>query len=164
MSAPTANEITDLPPNQVVAMLLATGKYTVLEIARQLSVPPSRIYALKSSQLFQTLVAEYAARFQSDAIDDVMHELREDALHNVKFLMNVRDGKEKDSPKDMPFRMRAAEILFDRQLPKKTDQGSATPKVVVNISTERRTRMEAAMTEDGGDVIDVTDTINLDDV
>lgn len=150
--------LTDVPVNQVIAMLLAAGKFTVPEIGRQTGVPLSRIYALRASPLFQQLVTEWATRFQEEAIDEVIKEIRDDALSNVRFLKDVRDAREDMDPKTMPFRMRASEMLFDRQLPKRADNGggSAGPVVNIHIDSDRKSRIDVALAEDG-ESIDITD-------
>lgn len=136
------------PQQQVIAMLLAAGRYDVPEIAREVGVAPSAIYALQENELFQRLVASYKERFTPEEIDEARTVLRLDAMRNVEFLKAVREGAiESTEPRVLALRLKASEVLFARQI-EKTSASESTRPIVVNIDARRFAQIMAVVEED----------------
>jgi hypothetical protein len=151
----TAVAKADFEPREcVVAMLLAAGKYEVPEVARSLGIKPSDVYRLRERADFQALIADYAARFTVEQLDEVRGLLNRDAPANFEFLKGVRTGNIVDDPKMLALRVQASRALWDNQVEKKTAT-DAGPKIVVNIDATAVRALQKVMLEDDADVIDI---------
>jgi hypothetical protein len=136
-------------------MLVATHKYTAVEIAKAIGVPTQRVATFKESPLFLTLVAEYERRFAVSASEAKLMD-QEDIDKTVKVLREFRDGSIPDSPGFASLRLRATQSLFERQLPKPNAAAqSGGSKVVINIDTDRMETWKKLVDEGTGQVIDI---------
>lgn len=133
---------------QVVAALLASKKYEVPEIAEMVGLAPSVIYQWQESELFQALVAGYKKRFTAEEFDELKSLLRRDGPTNFEFLRAVRDGEILDvDAKLLTLRLRASEVLFDKQVAKDRNV-DVRPPIVVNIDARTLERLKTVEVED----------------
>lgn len=134
---------TPIERQEMLAMMLATGRFTIKKISELLNISPPTIRTLRDSPLFQQLVKKYQAEIYSTVIDKAFNDVLADAEHNVDWMKKVRDGEIVDEAKNLSVRLRAASWLGDRQLPVKRDDGTeAGVKIVIN--TDIRDRFSAA--------------------
>lgn len=129
-TSPPPKELT--PRHEVAAMLLATGMYKDVEIARRVGFEDSRyLSTLKRSPEFVALVDKFKTQLHERGIDEALRMLMDDVKPNLQFIQAVRDGTIDDHPSVTANRLRASQILFDRQMPKRTQVETTTSGHVV---------------------------------
>ena len=109
-----------------VAALLASG-WDVEAVAIETGFAPATIRAIKNSPLMRVEIDRIKERILEKHATTVAEIMARDTPKNVKFLTDVRDGTYDDV--DAPVlgqRVKAATVLADRQLPKKTEQTTET--------------------------------------
>ena len=143
------------PPErqEMLAMMLATGRFTIKKISELLNISPPTIRTLRDSPLFQQLVKKYQAEIYHSVVDKALSDVLADAEHNVEFIKKVRDGAEEDDPKTLATRLRAAQWLGERQLPVRKDGAESGVKIIIN--TDIRDRFSAADKELEDNAIEV---------
>lgn len=145
--------------HKLAALLIATGKRRIW-VCRRLGMAPNRLSVIQQSPLFRVLVEQYQREFISQGMQTTINKVLADGPANVEFLRKVRDGmepdvKEIDDPNDrMRHRLKAAESLFDRQLPRRMETESQA-SVHVTVEATRRELAEDACAEVGAP-IDIT--------
>jgi len=123
---------------QMLAMMLATGKFTTKQICSLLNVTPATIRTLRDSPLFRTQIQKYQQHVFDSIVDAAVADLLADAPDNVAFIKDVRAGRIEDHPQALNVRMRAAETLLERQIPKRERTGDAGVRIVINAETKER--------------------------
>jgi hypothetical protein len=131
-----------------VAILVARNKSTQ-EIAAELSISEDRVRTLKKSPLFQEMVQLIEEKIIEHGVNDVVRELLDDAPVNFKFIKDVRDGKVVDNAKDLTVRLRASQMLWDRQVPEQKSENEERTVSLV-ISGGLLNQMVRGMRNDGG--------------
>lgn len=102
--------------------LMAAGNLPAHEIAAQLHLSTRRVNQLLASPLMKAMVAGYAKEILSQGLQQTVDRITQDAPTNVQFIVDVRDGNfDGHDPDDMRIRMKAGEMLLDRQAPKRTE-------------------------------------------
>lgn len=144
--------------DRLAAILLAEGKLTMKDIAARCEISESRLRVLKNSPLFQQLVSEIDDRIVETGVQQVIENLMSDAPRNLAFIQRVRDGDEGDDANMLNTRLRAADLLWSRQVPK-TDGNNADDGLKVVVSGGMLKQMMEAMQRGGyATPIDVTPT------
>lgn len=119
--------------HHIMATLLAAG-LSREEVAKQCGVRPETVSVVQRSPLMKAIVAKLQAELAAQTIGRVADRLTNDADKNLSFIQSVRDrsvegGFVKD---EMPYRMKAAEMLFDRQVPRRTEATlDATHRILI---------------------------------
>jgi hypothetical protein len=140
--------------HKLMAFMVAAGMKNS-EIAKQLHCNAARISVIKSSPLFKTLVAQHQREMTTYGVKNAMDKLLGDAPYNVDFIRSVRDGEFAD-PEDARVRLSAAGMLFDRQIPRKSEDGV---KNSLTITVEHAQKQLAQrVCDEIGDPIDVEST------
>lgn len=93
------------------------------DIAAIVGCGDRHVQTLRASPLFRSMVETHKKTIVDVGIKSALDMLTADAPHNVKFLRNVRDGLDIDDDIDRArLRLSAAGMLFERQVPKKSEQ------------------------------------------
>ena len=137
-----------LKPRHFTMASYVAADWTDQEIGKALGCSFLTVRATRASPLFQLevkrLKREQASKISNNYVDHVM----KDGLDNVAFLKKVRDGKLPDfedmSPGErIKARMSAALPLFDRQMPKRSEDDSPPTINIVFQQNEQRLMAEA---------------------
>lgn len=149
--------------HRLAAFLLATGQKKGW-IAKKIGVDQAYFSVIQTSPLFRLMVKEYQNEIIAKGMQSTVDKVMTDGPSNVDFIMSVRNGLgpvgDIEDPNDqMRHRMKASEMLFDRQMVKKQENQEG---VHVNITVEaaQRTTAEDACAE-VGEPIDITPTKRL---
>lgn len=142
------------PVHDLIAILLASGRFSDDEIAARCAVSSTLVLTLRGSPLFQALVNGYKEKFADKAIDRVIEDVFADTRHNFEWLKKLRDEGPALGAKEARLQLRASEVLFDRQIPKRAEKIAPTVGIVFDERMVRR--LENAMAVD--EAIDVTPT------
>lgn len=138
--APPARRPAYQPERQeMLAMLLATGRFTTKQISELSGFSPSHIRTIRNSPIFKGLIQKYQQTIYHSIVDATLADILSDAPDNFKFLKDVRDGEVSDDAQSLGVRTRAAMALFDRQVPKRLDDGKESGvKIVINADLKDR--------------------------
>lgn len=156
----TGGPPTKLRANHKFAALLIAMGWKQRRAAKKIGMSENRLSIICQSPLFQTIVTQYQREFIAKGMQSTIDKVLADGPANVDFIRDVRNGvqtdvREIDDPNDrLRHKLHAANILIDRQLPKKQD-GDSAPKVTVVVDARQRAAMEDACFE-AGQPIDVT--------
>lgn len=131
-----------------VAILVARNKSTP-EIAAELSISEDRVKTLKKSPLFMEMVSLIEEKIIETGVGEVVRELLEDASTNFRWIKGVRDGTVVDNAKDLTVRLKAAGMLWDRQIPNQKDNNAEERTVSLVISAGLMQQMARGMRNDG---------------
>lgn len=135
------------------ALMIAEGTRTDKEIARDLNIATGTLSTWKRSPLFLEVVNTYSDQIAEKGVNSIVNDLMNDAPTNLNFLKEVRDGKSFDGRDQTNARLKAAKILFDKQVPNAgNDVSEGALKVI--IGGKLLSQMVRAMKNQG--VIDVT--------
>lgn len=146
------------PKHMTLAMMVACDMPDH-EIAKELKLSVATIRAVKRSPLCQ-LEVQRLKRQQGDAASKNYVDLvMEDGEKNVKFLRAVRDGKIIDETDSLRVRMDAAKTLFDRQMPKKTENTGANAGVTIVFQQSEQRAMAEAVRDAGLRIPQLDDVI-----
>lgn len=146
--------------HRMMALMVAAGMSNQ-EIAKQLGFTPGRVSVIKSSPLLQTLVEQHRREILTFGIKNAVDKLIGDAPFNVDFIRSVRDGEFTD-PEEARVRLSAAGMLFDRQIPRKSE---SEVKNTHTITVEHTQKLLATkVCEEIGDPIEVESTVIDDDI
>jgi hypothetical protein len=140
------------------ALLIAEGKKTDKEIARDLGVSLETLRIWKNSPLFQEHVAAMGDEIHERSVQSIIDDIVSDAPKNISFIKNVRDGYFHDKKDKMDLRLRASKMLLDKQVPNPSD-GVSDDAVKLVIGAKLMGQMVRAMKNSGAvevDAIDVT--------
>lgn len=141
---------------QVAAMLFATREFSREEIGEVLELCPKHLHQLMCSPLFQALVRGYRGVIPSP--EQIAEKIMRDAPRNVAFIKRVRDGRVPGTPEALRVRTKAAEMLLDRQAPKRMALETEETKRTVIIETHQLDRMRQLMGPiDSGVVVEALD-------
>lgn len=138
------------PPEkaEMLAMMLATGRFSLAQLAKFLDLTPAYIQTMRKSPLFANQVKKWQDKIYASIVDAAISDLLADSQENIAFLRSVRNGEiEDDEPAVMRARLRAAEVLLDRQVPKASNALEDTGGVHITINTEARERFKKAAIE-----------------
>jgi AcrR family transcriptional regulator len=138
------------PVQDLMAILLATGRFTDADVAARCGVSRQTVHTWCSSPLFQALIESYKQKFADQAIDRVLDAVLADADANWKWLQGLRGNAYDTDPKVLRLQLRAAEVLFDRQLPKRAERPVGDPARVLGEAVLRR--LEKAAADDDGPI------------
>lgn len=128
---------------QVAAMLIATDQFTYEEIGEVLELCPKHLRAVICSPLFQGLIRGYRRVIPSP--EQIADRILADSVRNIRFIRRVRSGREKGDAKMLSVRLKASEMLFDRQAPKRMAVETEETKRTVIIETHQMDRMKSLM-------------------
>jgi len=134
------------PRHEQAAALLAAGEMPDGEVARRVGMNPNWLSQLKKRPDFQALVERYQERVVEGTLERVRKNLERDAPRNLRFLTETRDGNFADDEKAMGVRLRASQILFDRQVPKRDEVERGGVTIVINQEAVKR--LEKAQVEE----------------
>jgi hypothetical protein len=124
---------------EMLAMLLATGRFTMAQISELSGYQPSTIRTMRRSPVFRELIKRYQKTIYHSIVDQALADLLQDAPENVEWLKNVRDGQVVDDPSALAVRARAATTLLDRQIPKRQqEEREGGVKIVINADLKER--------------------------
>lgn len=138
------------------ALLIAEGKKTDKEIARDLGVSLETLRIWKNSPLFQEHVAAMGEEIHERSMQSIVDDIMSDAPRNISFVKNVRDGFFADKKDKMDLRLRAAKMLLDKQVPNPGDTvGEDAVKLV--IGAKLMDQMVRAMRNSGAIEVDAED-------
>ena len=140
------------------ALLIADGRKTDKEIARDLNVSLETLKVWKSSPLFQELVATMGEELHERTVQSIVDDVMSDAPKNLSFIKNVRDGSFTDKKDRMDIRLRASKMLLDKQVPN-AESAVSDDTVKLVIGAKLMGQMVRAMKNSGAvevDAIDVT--------
>jgi hypothetical protein len=140
------------------ALLIAEGKKTDKEIARDLGVSLETLRIWKNSPLFQEHVAAMGDEIHERSMQSIIDDVMSDAPTNIRFVKDVRDGNFTDKKDRMDIRLRASKMLLDKQVPNPND-GVSDDAVKLVIGAKLMGQMVRAMKNSGAvevDAIDVT--------
>jgi len=126
--------------------LVAAGLSSAV-IAAEAGCAASVVDRVKRAPAFRALVHAYASASRRQFLDAVDTVLTRDALATLRFLQQVRDGKLRGQSADaLRVRLQAASILFDRQVPKRTEV-TEDKTIRLVIGREKRDELQALMAE-----------------
>jgi hypothetical protein len=132
----------------LMAILFASGAYTDDEIAQRCGTGVAVVRTLRQSPLFMALVNSCRERFREKAIDYVLDDIMADAPDNVAWLKKMRGSEPVVyDPKLARLQLRAAEVLFSRQVPKPIEQKDVRVGVVLSTQAVERLARIAAVDE-----------------
>jgi hypothetical protein len=120
--------------HELAALLLATGRFTVGEVADRVGLHVNGLARLRALPEFQQQVAGYQERLLEKALEKemaVLDAVMGDAPKNLRFLTGTRDGEFEDDEKRMHVRLKAGLALFDRQAPKRVEGGEGGGVTVI---------------------------------
>lgn len=144
------------PVHDLIAILLASGRFSDPEIAERCAVSVTLVATLRGSPLFQALVNGYKERFADKAVERVIEDIFNDTRANFEWLKGLRDHPDEiayhDDPKMRRLQLRASEVLFERQVPKRAESRPADP--LRSLGEAVVARLERAAAAD--DAVDVT--------
>lgn len=144
------------PVHDLIAILLASGRFSDAEIAERCAVSVTLVATLRGSPLFQALVNGYKERFADKAVERVIEDIFNDTRANFEWLRGLRerpdDAAYHDDPKMRRLQLRASEVLFERQVPKRAESRPADP--LRSLGEAVVARLERAAAAD--DAVDVT--------
>lgn len=109
-----------------IATFVATG-WSDAEIAIECGIAATTVALHRRSPLCQAEIRRISTAISAQSIENVAEALTRDAGDNFRFLQDTRNGEQKKvgylKEEDQFFnhRLRAATILFDRQVPRKSD-------------------------------------------
>lgn len=135
------------------ALLIAEGKKTDKEIARDLGVSLETLRIWKNSPLFQEHVAAMGDEIHERSMQSIIDDVMSDAPKNISFVKNVRDGYFNDKKDKMDLRLRAAKMLLDKQVPNPND-GVSEDAVKLVIGAKLMDQMVRAMRNSGAIEVD----------
>lgn len=123
----------------MLAMLLATGRFTTKQISELTGFSPVHIRTVRKSPLFKELIKKYQETIFHSIVDQALADVLADAPDNVQWLKDVRDGEVDDEPQSLSVRVRAASALFERQIPRRpSDERETGVKIVINADLKDR--------------------------
>ena len=128
---------------KLAAQLLGLG-YAIDEVADQLGMERSHLLVLRRSRLFQTEMAKAQERFlkrEAQEVKEKIWKLAPDAVSTVEEVM----GNEKEKG---ATRLLGAKMVLDRVVPLSREGTADTPKVVINIGTDKAVNIQNALAED----------------
>src|SRR5258705_1018020 len=138
------------------ALLIAEGKKTDKEIARDLGVSLETLKVWKHSPLFQEHVAAMGDELHERGIQRIIDDVMSDAPKNISFVKNVRDGFFHDKKDKMDLRLRAAKMLLDKQVPNPNDSVNED-SVKLIIGAKLMDQMVRAMKNSGAIEVEAED-------
>lgn len=113
---------------EMVALLLAFNRFSPVQLSAALGLPPAEVDALRSDPDIAELAIDLRALLPRPG--EINELLMSDAERNIRWLRKLREGRfDHLDPKMMRVRARAAEVLLDRQVPK---------KIAIAVTDERR--------------------------
>lgn len=95
------------------------------------------------------MVALIEEKIIETGVGEVVRELLEDAGTNFRWIRDVRDGKVVDNAKDLTVRLKAAGMLWDRQIPNQKNDQNEEKTVSLVISAGLMQQMARGMRNDG---------------
>jgi hypothetical protein len=118
--------------HQWVCWLDATGM-SVRNIERETNVDRQTIYRLRRTRLYLALRDQYILDINEKGIQQALASLNSDAVENIRFFRDMRDGEFDDLDSDArSARLAAGRELLGIQFPKKTESKSdATHRFVL---------------------------------
>jgi hypothetical protein len=130
---------------EVIAILLAFDRFSAPEIADALGIDAAIVEGVRDDLATAAMVNDLRAYLPPPG--DVTALLKNDAEANVQWLRRMRDGFIKDDPKLLRVRQRAAEVLLDRQVPKKLAPVRIDTKgaKAIDVTPEQAGRMRLLM-------------------
>lgn len=133
---------------------------TMKAIAERCEMSEARLRVLRNSPLFQQLVSEIDERIVETGVKRVVDDLMTDAPRNLKFIQAVRDGDHDTAdPAVVNTRLRAADMLWSRQVPKVDGAANAEDGFKLIVTGGMLRQMMEAMQRGGYETpIDVTPT------
>ncbi len=137
--------------HQLVLYMHIAGRRTK-DIADALAYHPARVSAIIHSPLFEAKKAELLDELLGTTHDDLLEEIRREAIPNLEFLVGLRDDPAKHGG-DVRVRLRAAKAIaeqVDRVLPKRGEE-LEDHTVQVNFDEATLRRMAAVMAEVRGE-------------
>lgn len=149
------------PKHLTLAMMVAVDMPDA-EIAKELGLSKATVQAVKRSPLCQLEVTRLKRQQGDAASKNYVDQVMEDGEKNVKFLKAVRDGKVIDETDALRVRMDAAKTLFDRQMPKKTENSGAANAGVTIVFQQSEQRAMADACRDAGVRIPQLDDVIAD--
>jgi hypothetical protein len=126
------------PKHEVAAMLLAAGELTHKEVAEKVGLSSRGLDKVKTWSDFRQLVQYYRDMFLGSKEEGIRARVMEDAIRNYEFLTNTRDGNFSDGEKVMSIRLKACQMLWDRQMPKREDVDTGGVTIVINADVAKR--------------------------
>lgn len=144
------------PPEtqDMLAMLLATGKFATKQVCELLNCSPAYISTMRRNPLFMAKVKTYQQTVYESVVDQALADVLADAPDNAQFMKDVRDGNVIDDPAAMGVRVRAAQTLYQTQFPKPKEEGKEGG-VHITINADAKSRFETADDE-------LTDIVEID--
>ena len=130
--------------HEQAALLVAQGELTNAQVAERVGLSEQRFYKVKARRDFQALVERYRERMLAGTADQIKKELMADAPRNLRFLKETRDGDFKDDEKVMGSRLKASQMLFDRQVPKRDEAEVGGVTIVINADVAERIKKASA--------------------
>lgn len=127
---------------EAMLIVLAFDRYTIEQIADAFQIPAAMIEACMDDPVARGKVNDL--RGMLPATGDVQTLLANDAERNLQWLQNLRDGNIRGDDKTLRVRARAAEVLLDRQIPKKVAEPVAA-KVPRDVTPENMDRMRGLL-------------------
>src|SRR5579885_1837296 len=106
------------------AALLTAAGCADADVCTAAGITADELAVYQRSPLWQMLVERERGLETQPKLADV---LMEDAPTNVRFLREVRDGLVEDTPGRLQTRLRAAQLLLDRQVESADQRANAAP-------------------------------------
>lgn len=137
---------------EMLTILLAFNRFSAAQLGEALGVGAQDIENLRSDPDVMELVLDLRGLLPRP--DDINELLMSDAERNIRWLRRLREGQfDHVDPKALRVRERAAEVLLDRQVPKKVAIVASAGPRELDITPRQRDRMKALMGEDDETVV-----------
>jgi hypothetical protein len=133
------------------AALLTAAGCADADVCTAAGITADELAVYQRSPLWQMLVERARGLEPQPKLADV---LMEDAPTNVRFLREVRDGLVEDTPGRLQTRLRAAQLLLDRQVASADQRANAETAARIVVEGRLMGQILHAMRETG--VLDVT--------
>lgn len=157
-------QLKTLRPRHHTMAALVAANMSAGEIAKRLGMHVNAVYRAMGSPLFKLEVERLTKKNVKEISDNYVDSVINDGARNVRFLKRVRDGKLNDlqycDPIDrVRLRLDASKTLFDRQMPKKQDNGNAAPQVNIVLSPQEQRVMVESLKAVGAPIKQLDDLI-----
>lgn len=147
---------------EMLTILVAFNRFTPQQLQEALGLTPELIEAMRSDPDVVELIRDLRALLPRPG--DVNELLMSDAERNIRWLRKLREGRfDHIDPKLLRVRGRAAEVLLDRQVPKKVAVALDVTRTI-DVTPAQVERMRALLGGDPTDGDEVVPTAPAEDV
>ncbi len=129
---------------EMLTILLAFNRFATSQLSEALGLPADEVEALRSDPDIMELTRDLRAMLPRPG--DINELLMSDAERNIRWLRKMREGHfDHLDPRIMRVRSRAAEVLLDRQVPRKIAVAVTDDRHVIDVTPAQIERMRQLM-------------------